>query len=133
MENKTQDNRYEQLYTEMWEYTELLHRRNKSRIKYGTIVLILLPLILGLIRWLTDSDKALFLLIWVFCLFAVSAYLIGVEYLDHSIRKKLEEITDGDVSFEELLTVNQKAEAVKEKILRRKEVADEEHSENHRQ
>lgn len=133
MEHRTQDNRYEQLCSEVRTQTDRFHNRNRARIRYGTIILVLLPLILGLIRWLTDSDKALFLLIWVFCLFAVSAYLIGVEYLDHSIRKKLEEITDGDVSFEELLTVNQKAEAVKEKILRRKEAADEEHSENHRQ
>ena len=119
MENKTQDNRYEQLYTEMWEYTELLHRRNKSRIKYGTIVLILLPLILGLIRWLTDSDKTFFLLIWVFCMFLLSAYLIGVEYLDHSVQKKMEKLTDHEAGFSNLLEVDQKRSEVREKIRER--------------
>ena len=119
MENKTQDNRYEQLYTEMWEYTEQLHRRNKSRIKYGTIVLILLPLILGLIRWLTDSDKTFFLLIWVFCMFLLSAYLIGVEYLDHSVQKKMEKLTDHEAGFSNLLEVDQKRSEVREKIRER--------------
>ena len=119
MENKTQDNRYEQLYTEMWEYTEQLHRRNKSRIKYGTIVLILLPLILGLIRWLTDSDKTFFLLIWVFCMFLLSAYLIGVEYLDHSVQKKMEKLTDHEAGFSNLIEVDQKRSEVREKIRER--------------
>ena len=119
MENKTQDNRYEQLYTNMREYTQQLHRRNKSRIKYGTIILILLPLILGTIRWLTDSDKTFFLLIWVFCMFLLSAYLIGVEYLDHSIRKKMEELTDREDDFGDLLEVDQKSSEIREKLRKR--------------
>lgn len=119
MDKKIQDNRYEQLYTNMKEYTQQLHKRNKSRIKYGTIVLILLPLILGLIRWLTDSDKTLFLLIWVFCMFLLSAYLIGVEYLDHSIRKKMEELTDREAGFDDLLEVGQKSSEIREKIRKR--------------
>ena len=119
MDHRTQDNRYEQLYTNMREYTQQLHRRNKSRIKYGTIILILLPLILGTIRWLTDSDKTFFLLIWVFCMFLLSAYLIGVEYLDHSIRKKMEELTDREAGFDDLLEVDQMSSEIREKIRKR--------------
>ena len=119
MDHRTQDNRYEQLYTNMREYTQQLHRRNKSRIKYGTIVLTLLPLILGVIRWLTDSDKTFFLLIWVFCMFLLSAYLIGVEYLDHSIRKKMEELTDREDDFGDLLEVDQKSSEIREKLRKR--------------
>ncbi len=119
MDHRTQDNRYEQLYTNMREYTQQLHRRNKSRIKYGTIILILLPLILGTIRWLTDSDKTFFLLIWVFCMFLLSAYLIGVEYLDHSIRKKMEELTDREDDFGDLLEVDQKSSEIREKLRKR--------------
>ena len=119
MDHRTQDNRYEQLYINMREYTQQLHRRNKSRIKYGTIILILLPLILGTIRWLTDSDKTFFLLIWVFCMFLLSAYLIGVEYLDHSIRKKMEELTDREDDFGDLLEVDQKSSEIREKLRKR--------------
>ena len=119
MDYRTQDNRYEQLYINMREYTQQLHRRNKSRIKYGTIILILLPLILGTIRWLTNSDKTFFLLIWVFCMFLLSAYLIGVEYLDHSIRKKMEELTDREDDFGDLLEVDQKSSEIREKLRKR--------------
>ncbi len=56
-----------------------------------------------MIRWLTGSDKAIFLLIWVLCMFAVSIYLIGVEYLDDSVQKKLKEMTDREEDFGTLL------------------------------
>lgn len=106
MENRPQDSRYEQLYAGVQARVKHIHERNKSRVRFGTIVLILLPLILGLVRWLTDSDKALFLLIWVLCMFAVSAYLIGVEYLDHSIRKSMEELTNEEDGFDSLIGGN---------------------------
>lgn len=115
MQNNSQDNRFEQLYDDMRAYALDLHERNKNRIKYGTILLILLPLILGLIRWLTDSDKVLFLLIWVLCLFLVAAYLIGVEYLDYSIQKKLTEMTDKETEFDDLLGTEQRAAEISAK------------------
>ena len=101
-ESRTED-RYEQLYTDMLSFGLDLHEKNKRRIRIGTIVLLLLPVILGVIRWLTDSDKAIFLLIWVFCMFALSIYLIGVEYLDDSVQNKLSEMTDREADFGALL------------------------------
>ena len=71
--------RYQQLYTDILSFSLSLHERNRQRIRIGTVILLLLPVILGVIRWLTGSDKAIFLLIWVLCMFAVSIYLIGVE------------------------------------------------------
>lgn len=102
MKTESADNRYEQLYSNMHELAQHLHERNKKRIRYGIVVLFLLPLILGLIRWLTDSDKILFLIIWVLCLFLVAIYLIGVEYLDHTIHKKMDEMTDRETEFDDL-------------------------------
>ena len=101
-ESRTED-RYEQLYTDMLSFGLDLHEKNKRRIRIGTIVLLLLPVILGVIRWLTGSDKAIFLLIWVFCMFALSIYLIGVEYLDDSVQNKLSEMTDQEADFGALL------------------------------
>lgn len=82
MEQK-QDNRYNNLSS----YAEQLHEQNRKRIKYSGIVLILLPVILGLIRWITDSDKIVFLIIWIICMFVISAYLVSIEYLDLTVRK----------------------------------------------
>ena len=109
MQNRTQDNRYEQLYSDMRDYALHLHERNKKRIRCGTIALLALPLILGLIRWLTDSDKILFLMLWVLCMFIICGYLIGVEYLDHSIQKKLKDLTDREEEFDGLLGIDESA------------------------
>ena len=82
MEQK-QDNHYNNLSS----YAEQVHEKTKKRIKYSGIVLILLPVVLGLIRWMTHSDKIFFLVIWILCMFAISAYLVSIEYYDHAIHR----------------------------------------------
>ncbi len=82
MEQK-QDNRYNNLSL----YAQQVHEKTKKRIKYSGIVLIVLPVVLGLIRWMTHSDKIFFLVIWILCMFAISAYLVSIEYLDHVIHR----------------------------------------------
>ena len=82
MEQK-QDNRYNNLSS----YADQVHEKTKKRIKYSGIVLILLPVVLGLIRWMTHSDKIFFLVIWILCMFAISAYLVSIEYYDHAIHR----------------------------------------------
>ena len=64
------------------------HAKQKKRLKVSGIILLILPVVLGFIRWMTDSDKVVFLLIWVLCMFAVSAYLVSVEYMDELLRNK---------------------------------------------
>ena len=87
MEQK-QDNRYNNLSS----YAQQVHEKTKKRIKYSGIVLIILPVVLGLIRWMTHSDKIFFLVIWILCMFAISAYLVSIEYYDHVIHR----IASGD-------------------------------------
>ena len=94
-----QNNRYRDLSS----YAHELHEKNKKRVKVSGIVLILLPVVLGLIRWLTDSDKIVFLIVWVLCMFAVSAYLVSVEYLDHVLQRKLRGLEGSDEEFDSLL------------------------------
>lgn len=109
MKPEITDNRYEQLCSKIQDFELQMHERNRKRIKYGIITLFLLPIVLGLIRWLTDSDKLLFLLIWVLCLFLLACYLIGVEYLDHSVQKKMEEmtdVTDGGEDLDDFLEID---------------------------
>ena len=91
------------LYQNLQNYAEELHQKNKKRIRASGIVLLLLPVILGLVRWLTDSDKIVFLLIWVLCMFLLSAYLVSVEYLDHTLQKKLFEMTGRVEDYDGLL------------------------------
>ena len=97
------DRSYEKLYAELLGRAEQLHESNKRRIRRGLILLVILPVILGLIRWITDSDKIVFLIIWVLIMFVLSAYLITVEYMDDSVRKTLEDVTDQEAEFDELI------------------------------
>lgn len=104
METQEQENRYEQLYSDLLSQALQLHDNNKKRIRRGALVLVLLPFILNGIRILTDSDKIVFLIVWIICMFILSAYLISIEYLDESIRKTLTELTDREAEFDDLLS-----------------------------
>ena len=118
MEDNRQDNRYEELYTQLLERGMDLHANNKKRIRTGLILLLLLPVILGIILKVTESDKIVFLLIWVFCMFVICIYLISIEYIDDSVRKTLEEVTEREADFDELLVDSEKLE---ERIAARRE------------
>ena len=89
---KEQDRRYEMLYEELLGKAVRLHERNKKRIKAGSIILVILPFALELIRRLT----------------ALCAYLIGVEYLDDLIKKNVKDMLDkeeinGEDVYDDLL------------------------------
>lgn len=103
MEDHRQDSRYEALYTQLLERGMDMHVNNKKRIRSGLILLLLLPAILGMIRTLTQSDKIVFLIIWVFCMFVICIYLITIEYIDDTLQKTLEEVTDREAGFDELI------------------------------
>lgn len=95
--------KYEELYTELLGRGEMLHQSNKKRIRRGIIILIILPFVLEFIRWMTDSDKVVFLIIWIIIMFVLSAYLISIEYLDYTVEKTLKDVTDTEADFGELL------------------------------
>ena len=97
------DQRYESLYTELLDRGDQLHEANKRRIKRGLITLLILPVVLDFIRLVTDSDKVVFLIIWILIMFAMSAFLISVEYLDSAIEKTLVDVTDTEADFDGLL------------------------------
>ncbi len=118
MEEQKQDRRYEILYTQLLERGMELHLNNRKRIKAGLILLLLLPFILGIIRKLTESDKIVFLIIWVFCMFVICIYLITIEYIDDTLKKTLEEVTEREADFGSLIMGN---EQMKYKIAMRRE------------
>lgn len=89
MSNGSHDDRYKQLYQKMVQQAAALHKRNSKRIKVSIILMILLPFILAAIRWMTDSNKTVFLVIWVICMFALAAYMIGIAYLDERVSDQM--------------------------------------------
>ena len=113
MDRDRQDIRYEELYNRLLERSKALHAGNRKRIRAGLIFLIVFTVLMILIRLMTDSDRVVFMILWVVGMFAASIYLISVEYLDDSIRKTLEEVSEREADFGELLP---DSEQVREKV-----------------
>lgn len=112
MTNK-QDLNYEALYERLLERGEALHRNNQKRIRIGLIFLAVFTVGMILVRWATGSDRVVFMVLWVVGMFATSIYLISVEYIDSSLNKTLEEVTERETEFGELLP---DTEEVRERI-----------------
>ena len=88
MDRNRQDIRYEELYNRLLERGMALHENNKRRIRAGLIFLGVFTVLM---------------ILWVVGMFAASIYLISVEYIDDSIQKTLEEVSDREADFGELL------------------------------
>ena len=113
MDRNRQDIRYEELYNRLLERGVALHENNKKRIRIGLVFLGVFTVLMILIRLITDSDRVVFMILWVVGMFIISIYLISVEYIDDSIRKTLEEVSDRETDFGELLP---DSEQVRERV-----------------
>ena len=113
MDRNRQDIRYEELYNRLLERGVALHENNKKRIRIGLVFLGVFTVLMILIRLITDSDRVVFMILWVLGMFIISIYLISVEYIDDSIRKTLEEVSDRETDFGELLP---DSEQVRERV-----------------
>ena len=99
MNNDRQDIRYEELYKRLLKKSVALHESNKRRIRSGLILLGVFTVLMILIRLITNSDRVVFMIIWVIGMFVISIYLIGVEYLDDAVRKTLEEVSEREADM----------------------------------
>ena len=111
--DKLQEKHYEELFNKLLERGKTLHASNRKRIRIGLIFLAVFTVIMIVIRFITDSDRATFLMIWVIGMFAISIYLVGIEYIDDSIAKTLRDVTEHETGWEELIP---DSEAVRGKI-----------------
>ena len=103
MDKNRQDIRYEELYNRLLDRGLALHENNKKRIRIGLIFLAVFTVLMILIRLITNSDRVVFMILWVVGMFVISIYLISVEYIDDSIRKTLEDVSEREADFGELL------------------------------
>ena len=62
----------DKLYAKLLIFAEELHMGNKRRIRNGFISLAVLPVLLIIIRLLTDSSRVVFLLIWILTMFGAA-------------------------------------------------------------
>lgn len=101
--DRLQEKHYEELFNKLLERGKILHASNRKRIRIGLIFLAVFTVMMIVIRFITESDRATFLMIWVIGMFAISIYLVGIEYIDDSIAKTLEDVTEQDTDWEELI------------------------------
>ena len=101
--DRLQEKHYEELFNGLLGRGKALHANNKKRIRIGLIFLAVFTVGMIVIRRITESDRASFLIIWVIGMFAISIYLIGVEYIDTTLAKTLEEFTERDAEWDVLI------------------------------
>ena len=75
-------------------YYEKEHKRNKDRIKYGIIAMLIIPIIFLILLFGVNSSKVIFLVMWIASLFIISGYLIAIEYKDYNMTENLKGIID---------------------------------------
>ena len=85
---------YEEIFQKVLDYEQALHEKNRKRIKIGLKCIWIVPLF-----FLTGSNKVIFLILWIVSLFALSIYLIVVEYMDYNLQEKIMELKgeEGDL------------------------------------
>ena len=91
MEEKS---KYEEMYGKLVAYEQNIHLQNQKRIKIGLKCIAIIPLIFLILLFWTDSNKVIFLILWIVSLFALAIYLILVEYVDYNLQEKLNELRD---------------------------------------
>lgn len=103
---KKKENDYESIYTQLMDYQSKLHEQNLKRIRIGLKCVIFIPLLFMFLLFLTDSNKVIFLILWIASLFMISIYLIIVEYSDYNLQNKMNALTNSDAEAVPLLSAD---------------------------
>lgn len=116
---KVRENNTDVLYGKLLMYAEQLHQDNKRRIRHGLISLFVIPFVLLVIMLLTDSSRIVFLLVWIFCMFIVAAFLIFIAYFDNQLQATLNELSRCELGeFDSLINVNVKRRPLRHELRR---------------
>lgn len=83
----------------MLDYEQTLHEKTEKNQDRSEVHLDRAPVFLALL-FLTGSNKVIFLILWIVSLFALSIYLIVVEYTDHNLQEKIMELKGEEGTIE---------------------------------
>ncbi|MCI9123361.1 MAG: hypothetical protein HFH35_04660 [Eubacterium sp.] len=108
--------RYARLFQSLVQEEEQFHKENQKRIQAGLQCLFWIPLLFLALLFLTESEKVIFLLLWIVSLFILAAYLIYIEYMDFLSQERLRRYTaDETVSYSAL--IGEDMEAIEETVV----------------
>lgn len=88
--------KYEQMYEMLIDYERKIHEKNQKRIKIGLKCILIIPLIFLILLFGTNSNKVIFLILWIVSLFCIAVYLLFVEYMDFYLQEKLKELAENE-------------------------------------
>lgn len=98
-----QKNKYEEMYEKLVFYEQKIHETNQKRIRIVLKCIWIIPLIFLVLLFWTESNKVVFLILWIVSLFAIATYLILTEYADYNLQERLSEIINEEREPEALL------------------------------
>lgn len=103
MDKKENYEKYEKMYEKLIGYEQRIHESNQKRIRVGLKCIFIIPLIFLILLFWTESNKVVFLILWIVSLFGIAVYLIGVEYADYNLQEKMNELREEDGELDALL------------------------------
>ena len=95
--------KYDKMYEMLADYEQKIHEKNQKRIRIGLKCILIIPLIFLALLFFTESNKVVFLILWIVSLFVLAAYLIIVEYMDYNLQEKLNELKDEEHEVDALI------------------------------
>ena len=93
------DSRYHQMFDRLVSEVTAIHQANQQRIHKGLWGMVVVLVLYLTLLFVTQGSKVIILLLWIMTMFALAAYLIAVEYLNHELKKKLEHITQMELDL----------------------------------
>lgn len=110
------EDKFEQMYGKLMDYEQQIHQKNQKRIKIGLRCILWIPLIFLILLFWTDSNKVVFLILWIASLFSLAVYLIVVEYMDYNLQEALRDLS-GEKRGEEVdALIGKEIEKLEEKL-----------------
>lgn len=100
---------YKKLYKELIEALEEMHRNNVRRTSAALKSLLIIPTIFLILLFLTNSNKTIFLVLWIVSMFIIATVLILIEYQDYKLQKMFQKTSEAEQSITE--SANDNAEA----------------------
>jgi len=85
---------YEELYRNLIQEMELMHKDNLVKLRVGFRSLLIVPTIFLILLFFTGSSKTIFLILWIVSMFIISFYLVRIEYSDYQLQGRINKATD---------------------------------------
>ena len=99
------EKKYHEMYNKLVGYEKEIHEKNQKRINIGIKCIYVIPLVFLILLFLTESNKIVFLTLWIASLFCIATYLIWIEFTDYELQKTMNEISGKtENEFEGLLS-----------------------------